>query len=126
LKNLTANSATLIARKEKLGENRTFHNFIVYTDRLNYCSALMNNVIYSMSVEKLMGIEIPERCVWIRMICCELARVMDHLVCIGINAVDLGAFSFFLYGFISAKKLIPWSKSFAVLVLRRHTRASAA
>lgn len=85
--------------KEKLGENRTFHNFMVYTDRLNYCSALMNNVVYAMSVEKLMGVEVPERCVWLRMICCELARVTDHLICIGINAVDLGAFSFFLYGF---------------------------
>jgi NADH dehydrogenase I D subunit len=85
--------------KEKLGENRTFHNFMVYTDRLNYCSALMNNVVYAMSVEKLMGVEVPERCVWLRMICCELARVIDHLICIGINAVDLGAFSFFLYGF---------------------------
>ncbi len=85
--------------KEKLGENRTYHNFAVYTDRLNYCSALINNVTYALSVEKLMGIEVPERCVWIRMICCELARIMDHLICIGINAVDLGAFSFFLYGF---------------------------
>ncbi len=85
--------------KEKLGENRTYHNFIVYTDRLNYCSALLNNVVYSMSVERLMGVEVPERCVWLRMICCELARVIDHLICIGINAVDLGAFTFFLYGF---------------------------
>lgn len=85
--------------KEKLGENRTYHNFIVYTDRLNYCSALMNNVIYAMAVEKLLGIEPPERCIWLRMIISELARVIDHLICIGINAVDLGAFSFFLYGF---------------------------
>src|ERR1700742_3260596 len=85
--------------KEMLGENRTYHNFIVYTDRLNYCSALINNVAYAMSVEKLMGIEVPERCTWIRMICTELARITDHLICIGINAVDLGAFSFFLYGF---------------------------
>ena len=46
-----------------------------------------------------MGVEVPERCVWLRMMCVELARVIDHLVCIGINAVDLGAFSFFLYGF---------------------------
>lgn len=85
--------------KEKLGENRTFHQFIVYTDRLNYCSALMNNVTYAMSVERLMGVEVPERCTWIRMIACEISRVIDHLVCVGINAVDLGAFSFFLYGF---------------------------
>ncbi|RYZ72960.1 MAG: NADH-quinone oxidoreductase subunit D, partial [Proteobacteria bacterium] len=71
----------------------------VYTDRLNYCSALLNNVTYSMAVERLMGVEVPERCIWIRMIAAELARVIDHFICIGINAVDLGAFSFFLYGF---------------------------
>ena len=85
--------------KEKLGENRTFHQFVVYTDRLNYCSALANNVTYAMAVERLMGVEVPERAIWLRMICCELARVIDHLICVGINAVDLGAFSFFLYGF---------------------------
>lgn len=85
--------------KEKLGENRTYHNYIVYTDRLNYCSALANNVAYAMAVEKLMGVDVPERCVWIRMACAELARVIDHLICVGICAVDLGAFSFFLYGF---------------------------
>lgn len=85
--------------KEKLAENRTYHQFVVYTDRLNYCSALINNVAYSMTVERLMGIEVPERAVWIRMMCSELARVIDHLICIGINAVDLGAFTYFLYGF---------------------------
>lgn len=85
--------------KEKLGENRTYHNFIVYTDRLNYCSALINNVAYAMSVERLMGVEVPPRAVWIRMMAAEMARVIDHLICIGIGAVDLGAFSFFLYGF---------------------------
>src|SRR3990167_4557446 len=51
--------------KEKLGENRTYHQWIVYSDRLNYCSALINNVTYAMSVERLMGIEVPARCVWI-------------------------------------------------------------
>jgi NADH dehydrogenase I D subunit len=85
--------------KEKLGENRTYHQFIVYTDRLNYCSALINNVTYAMSVERMMGIEVPARATWIRMMCAELARVIDHLICIGINAVDLGAFSYFLYGY---------------------------
>ena len=85
--------------KEKLGETKTYHQWIVYSDRLNYCSALANNVNYAMAVEKLMVIEVPERAVWIRMICCELARIIDHLICIGINAVDSGAFSYFLYGF---------------------------
>ena len=90
--------------KEKLGENRTYHQFVVYTDRLNYCSALINNVTYAMSVERLMGIEVPERAVWIRMMCAELARVIDHLICIGISAVDLGAFSYFLYGYHQREK----------------------
>ena len=85
--------------KEKLGENRTYHQFVVYTDRLNYCSALINNVTYAMAVEKLMGIEVPPRTVWIRMMACELARITDHLICIGISAVDMGAFTYFLYGF---------------------------
>jgi NADH-quinone oxidoreductase subunit C/D len=85
--------------KEKLGENRTYHNFMVYTDRLNYVSSSLNNCVYAMSVERLMGIDVPDRCVWLRMILCEMSRVIDHLVCVGINAVDLGAFSFFLYGF---------------------------
>ncbi len=85
--------------KEKLGENRTYHQFVVYTDRLNYCSSLLNNVAYSLSVEKLMGLEVPARAAWIRMICAEMARIIDHLICVGINAVDLGAFSYFLYGF---------------------------
>ena len=52
-----------------------------------------------MAVEKLLGVEAPPRAVWIRMICCEISRVIDHLICVGINAVDLGAFSFFLYGY---------------------------
>lgn len=85
--------------KEKLGENRTFHQWVVYSDRLNYCSALINNVTYAMAVERLMGVEVPTRAVWLRMMCCELARVIDHLICVGINAVDIGAFTFFLYGF---------------------------
>jgi NADH-quinone oxidoreductase subunit D len=85
--------------KEKLGENRTYHQFVVYSDRLNYCSSLINNVAYSTSVERLMGIEVPERTIWIRMMCAEISRVIDHLICVGINAVDLGAFSYFLYGY---------------------------
>ena len=85
--------------KEKLGEHRTYHQFVVYTDRLNYCSSLINNVAYSLAVERLMGVEPPPRATWIRMMCAEIARISDHLVCVGINAVDMGAFSYFLYGF---------------------------
>lgn len=84
---------------EKLGEVKTYHKFIPYTDRLNYCSALQNNVAYVTAVEKLMGIQIPARNTYIRTMVCEMARIIDHLICVGINAFDLGAMTFFLYGF---------------------------
>lgn len=84
---------------EKLGEVKTYHKFIPYTDRLNYCSALQNNVAYVTAVEKLMGIEIPDRNVWIRTMVCEMARIIDHIICVGINAFDIGAMTYFLYGF---------------------------
>ncbi len=85
--------------KEKLAEYHTYHKFIPHTDRMNYCSSLNNNVAYCMAVERLMGLEVPERTKYIRTICVEIARIIDHLICVGIGAVDLGAFSFFLYGF---------------------------
>ncbi len=85
--------------KEKIAENTTYHKFIPHTDRMNYCSALANNVTYCMAVERVMGIEVPDRTKYVRTICFEIARIIDHLICVGINAVDLGAFSFFLYGF---------------------------
>jgi len=84
---------------EKLGEVKTYHKFIPYTDRLNYCSALQNNVAYVTAVEKLLSIEITPRNKYIRTMVCEMARIIDHLICVGINAFDLGAMTFFLYGF---------------------------
>lgn len=84
---------------EKLGEIKTYHKFIPYTDRLNYCSSLQNNVAYVTTIEKLMGIEIPARNVYIRTMVCEIARIIDHIICVGINAFDLGAMTYFLLGF---------------------------
>lgn len=84
---------------EKLGENLSYHQFIPLTDRLNYCSSMMNNVGYTLAVEKLLGIKDPQRSQVIRVLVSELARIGDHIVCIGVNAVDLGAFSAFLYLF---------------------------
>ncbi len=84
---------------EKLGEHLSYAQFIPLTDRLNYCSSMQNNVGYAMAVEKLLDLQIPKRAEQIRVIVSELARIGDHLVCIGINAVDLGAFSAFLYLF---------------------------
>ena len=90
---------------EKLGENLTYHQFIPITDRLNYCSAIPNNVSYEMAVEKLMGIEVPEKAQLIRVIMMELARIADHQVCIGILGVDLGAFTPFFYLIIQREEI---------------------
>lgn len=80
---------------EKLGEEKNYHQWMVYTDRLNYCSALNNNVAYAMAVENIMSISPTERCQWIRMICMELSRIIDHIICVAINALDLGAMTVF-------------------------------
>lgn len=80
---------------EKLGEDKTYHQWMVYTDRLNYCSALNNNIAYAMAVENLMNISPTERCQYIRVLCMELSRIIDHIICVAINALDLGAMTVF-------------------------------
>lgn len=84
---------------EKMSETHPWNQVIPYTDRLNYVSAMMNNVGYVRAVEELLGIEVPLRCQRIRVIMCELSRIIDHLVCIGTNAVDVGALTCFWYFF---------------------------
>lgn len=84
---------------EKMSETHTWNQVIPFTDRLNYVSAMMNNIGYVMAVEKLLGIEVPKRCQRIRVIMAELSRIVDHLVCIGTNAVDVGALTCFWYFF---------------------------
>ncbi|MCB0416250.1 MAG: NADH dehydrogenase (quinone) subunit D [Bdellovibrionales bacterium] len=84
---------------EKMSETHTWNQVIPYTDRLNYVSAMMNNVGYVMAVEKLLGIEVPKRTQRIRVIMCELSRIIDHFVAIGTNAVDVGALTCFWYFF---------------------------
>ncbi len=84
---------------EKLGENLSYNQFVPLTDRLDYCSSIMNNVGYAVAVEKLLGIQDPPRSRVIRVLVSELARIANHIVCLGINAVDIGAFTAFLYLF---------------------------
>jgi len=84
---------------EKHCENSTYTQCIPYTDRLNYVSAMMNNVGFCKAVEELMEIEIPERAKVIRVIICEMNRIIDHLVCTGTNIVDIGALTNFWYYF---------------------------
>ncbi|MGE5236705.1 MAG: NADH dehydrogenase (quinone) subunit D [Acidobacteriota bacterium] len=82
---------------EKMSETHTWNQVIPFTDRLNYCSAMMNGVGYALAVEKMLGIEAPPRAQLIRLILSELSRVMDHIVDIGANLNDLGAMTPFLY-----------------------------
>lgn len=92
---------------EKIAENMTYTQFIPYTDRLDYLAPLSNNVAYAMAVEKLLGIQdkITPRCQFIRMICCELARISSHLLGVGCYAMDAGAMTVFLHTFTEREKI---------------------
>ncbi len=82
---------------EKHAESSTWNNVLPYTDRLNYVSPLINNAGYCLTVEKIAGLAVPERGQYLRVIASEVSRVADHLTCIGANAMELGAFTVFLY-----------------------------
>src|SRR5438132_6278814 len=92
---------------EKIAENMTYTQFIPYTDRLDYLAPLANNVAYALAVEKLMGIDrqLPPRCQYIRVICCELARLSGHLLGLGAFAMDVGALTVFLFTFTEREKI---------------------
>jgi len=81
---------------EKIAEHRPFYQITPLTDRLNYCSAPINNMGWHMTVEKLLEIEIPKRVEYVRVIAMELARIADHIRCNGIVGVDAGDVSGFL------------------------------
>lgn len=90
---------------EKMCETHNYNQIIPYTDRLNYCSAPLNNNAFAATVEKLLGVTIPPRATMIRMILDEFSRIMDHMVCVGTNAVDLGAMTGFFYMFNEREKI---------------------
>ena len=90
---------------EKIAERRPFYQITPLTDRLNYCSSPINNMGWHMTVEKLLGITVPKRAQYIRVIAMELARIADHLICNSILGVDSGAFSGFLYVFQEREKI---------------------
>ena len=75
---------------EKSCENHNYNQIIPYTDRLNYCSAIMNNIAFAKTVEDMMGLTLPERGIYIRIIVAELSRVIDHLVCLAAGLLDMG------------------------------------
>ena len=84
---------------EKLGEHLNFNQYVTVVDRKNYISPPMNEVAWHHAVEKLLDVELTRRCQYIRVIIGELARVSDHLLCTGAAALDLGAFTAFLFAF---------------------------
>ena len=90
---------------EKECENGTWEQAFPYTDRLNYNSAIINNVAYAMAVEKLLDVETTERCQYIRVITSELSRIADHYTNIGAGALELGGYTAFLY-FVEARELV--------------------
>ncbi|MCS6893123.1 MAG: NADH dehydrogenase (quinone) subunit D [Deltaproteobacteria bacterium] len=90
---------------EKMCETVTYNQCMPYTDRLNYVSPLINNFGFCEAVEKLCGIDVPERCKFIRVLMAELSRVTDHLTCLGASAMELNAFSVMLY-YMQAREIV--------------------
>jgi NADH-quinone oxidoreductase subunit D len=84
---------------EKLGEDLDFNQYVTIVDRMNYISPVANECAWHHTIEKLLGIDITPRCKYIRTILAELARISDHLLCVGAAALDLGALTAFLYAF---------------------------
>src|ERR687886_1907282 len=91
---------------EKTYEVKTYLQAVVLTDRMDYLAPLSNNLCYSLAVEKLLGVEVPERATVIRVLLAELTRINNHLVWLGTQALDLGAMSVFLYCFREREVLL--------------------
>jgi len=90
---------------EKLGEHLNYNQYVVVTDRMNYISPMANNIAWHHACEVLFGLELTPRCKVIRTIIAELARIQDHLLCVGAAGLDLGGFTAFLYPF-NAREMI--------------------
>lgn len=96
---------------EKMVERGTWQQVIPYTDRLNYCSAIMNNIAFCRAVENMFGVEIPERSKVLRVIVNELSRINDHFVCVAAAFQDLGGTTPFMYAFNPREEIMCiWEK----------------
>lgn len=91
---------------EKSFESKTYSQGITLTDRMDYLAPLSNNLGFCLAVEKLLGLEIPPRAQWIRVLLTELTRIASHLVWLGTHAIDLGAMSVFLYCFREREEIL--------------------
>ncbi len=90
---------------EKLGEHLDFNQYVTIVDRMNYISPVANEIAWHHAVESLLGIDLTPRCKYIRVIFAELMRLHDHLLCVGAAALDMGAFTAFLYAFNQREKI---------------------
>ena len=96
---------------EKMVERGTWQQVVPYTDRLNYCSAIMNNIAFCRAVENMFRVEIPERCKVLRVIVNELSRINDHFVCVAAAFQDLGGTTPFMYAFNPREEIMCiWEK----------------
>lgn len=91
---------------EKLAESKTFNQSIPYMDRLDYVSMMCNEHAYVMGLERMLGVQVPIRAQYIRVMFDEITRILNHLMWIGTNALDLGAMSMFLYAFRDREDLM--------------------
>jgi NADH-quinone oxidoreductase subunit D len=98
---------------EKSCEDKTYSQAITLTDRMDYLNPLGNNLVYCMAVEKLLGLEVPKRAQYVRVMMVELQRISSHLVWLGTHAIDLGAMSVFLYCFREREEILKIFEMFA-------------
>jgi NADH-quinone oxidoreductase subunit D len=90
---------------EKMGEFRSYNQYVTVTDRMNYLSSLSNNIGWVHAVETMLGLEVPRRARVVRVILAELSRLADHVICVGLQGMDLGAFSAMLWAFVHREML---------------------
>lgn len=108
---------------EKMVERGTWQQVIPYTDRLNYCSAMMNNIAYCRAVENMFQLDLPERAKVIRVIVNELSRMADHCICVAAAAQDLGSTTGFFYLFDSREiMMVIWEKLTGARLTNSYTR----
>ena len=98
---------------EKQAEGRKYQQVVPLTDRVDYLSNLNNNLCYALAVERLLGIEIPPKAQWIRVMLCELSRLQSHLVWLGTHALDMGAMSVYFYCFREREEILKIFETFS-------------